>query len=115
MYYSYTRATPRDIVAKEKQDAAERLNFFRKYRDQKLAACDWTQLADAQLTETQKAAWATYRQALRDMPANATPDGYVKWPKEPSFKPLPAPTTSPESPIVPVKTPKNVEQYFNLQ
>lgn len=38
----------------------------RAERDAKLAACDFTQLADVPLTSEQKAAWAEYRQALRD-------------------------------------------------
>lgn len=39
---------------------------IRLWRDAKLAASDWTQVADAPVD---KAAWATYRQALRDLPA----------------------------------------------
>jgi len=39
---------------------------MRQVRNQLLAQCDWTQLPDAQCD---KAAWATYRQALRDFPA----------------------------------------------
>ena len=38
-----------------------------------LAASDWTQTLDAPLTDEQRAAWATYRQALRDAPANWEP------------------------------------------
>jgi len=38
-----------------------------------LRECDWTQFADSPLTVEQKQAWATYRQALRDLPANSTP------------------------------------------
>jgi hypothetical protein len=51
---------------------------------------DWTQLGDAQLTTDQKAQWVTYRQKLRDIPADqksipansvifpVTPTKYVK-------------------------------------
>ena len=48
-------------------DAAE-LNWemVRIWRDRKLAASDWTQTLDSPVD---KAAWATYRQALRDLPA----------------------------------------------
>jgi hypothetical protein len=35
------------------------------WRNAQLAASDWTQLPDAPVD---KAAWATYRQALRDLP-----------------------------------------------
>lgn len=37
-------------------------------RDELLRASDWTQLPD---TPTDKSAWATYRQALRDLPSLA--------------------------------------------
>jgi hypothetical protein len=40
----------------------------RAERDALLAACDWTQLPDAPLTDAQRATWAAYRQALRDVP-----------------------------------------------
>jgi hypothetical protein len=36
------------------------------WRNAQLAASDWTQTLDAPVD---KAAWATYRQALRDLPA----------------------------------------------
>jgi hypothetical protein len=40
----------------------------RLWRDRQLAMSDWTQLPDASVD---KVAWATYRQALRDLPAQA--------------------------------------------
>jgi len=46
---------------------------MRQIRDNLLAASDWTQMPDAPLTDEQRAAWATYRQALRDAPATWTP------------------------------------------
>ncbi len=41
---------------------------IRNWRNFELARTDWTQVADAPVD---KAAWATYRQALRDLPAQA--------------------------------------------
>jgi hypothetical protein len=41
---------------------------IRRIRDDLLKASDWTQLPDNKLTTEQKAAWATYRQQLRDLP-----------------------------------------------
>jgi hypothetical protein len=38
----------------------------RLWRNSELARTDWTQVADAPVNA---AAWATYRQALRDLPA----------------------------------------------
>ena len=43
------------------------LTRLRYWRDTELARTDWTQVADA---PADKAAWATYRQALRDLPAS---------------------------------------------
>jgi hypothetical protein len=44
---------------------------LRHWRDTELKATDWTQIADAPVDKT---AWATYRQALRDLPSsNADP------------------------------------------
>jgi len=39
---------------------------IRRWRNAKLVASDWTQIADAPVD---KSAWATYRQALRDLPS----------------------------------------------
>lgn len=39
----------------------------RKERDRRLAASDWTQLSDVQLSGDDRNAWATYRQQLRDL------------------------------------------------
>jgi len=46
---------------------------MRAKRSGLLAASDWTQMPDSPLTEAEKQAWAVYRQALRDAPANWTP------------------------------------------
>ena len=39
-------------------------------RNNKLFASDWTQMPDSPLTAEKKTEWATYRQALRDVPNN---------------------------------------------
>ncbi len=46
---------------------------MRKLRNIFLRSSDWTQMADSPLTAEKKAEWATYRQALRDLPNNSTP------------------------------------------
>ena len=56
----------------------------RQQRDILLADSDWTQLADAPLTATKKAQWATYRQALRDISSQPGYPGSVTWPTPPS-------------------------------
>jgi hypothetical protein len=73
-----------DAAARAARIKAARLSKFRARRDEKLTACDWTQLPDAQLTEEQRAAWVAYRQALRDLPDTADDNGWVQWPEEPT-------------------------------
>tara|TARA_R110000782_G_scaffold215380_1_gene303082 strand:+ start:1688 stop:2080 length:393 start_codon:yes stop_codon:yes gene_type:complete len=54
--------------------------LVRGERDSLLSAYDWTQVADAPVDQ---AAWATYRQALRDIPAQADFPNTVTWPTKP--------------------------------
>lgn len=39
-----------------------------------LQDCDWTVGSDSPLSDSKKAEWATYRQALRDLPSSYTDD-----------------------------------------
>ena len=55
-------------------------NTVRSNRDIKLTESDWTQVADAPVD---KAAWAIYRQALRDVPDQEGFPNEVTWPTEP--------------------------------
>lgn len=52
----------------------------RKQRNDKLAACDWTQVEDAPVD---KAAWATYRTALRNITAQVGFPWTIEWPTQP--------------------------------
>lgn len=55
----------------------------RGQRDLLLSECDWTQLPDSPLSADSKAAWATYRQALRDITGQAGFPYSVVWPTPP--------------------------------
>ena len=55
---------------------------LRAKRDNLLSESDWTQLADVSLDN--KDAWQTYRQTLRDLPANTEDPKNPEWPTEPS-------------------------------
>ena len=52
----------------------------RKERDDLLASSDWTQVADAPVDQ---AAWAAYRQALRNVPQQAGFPTDITWPTKP--------------------------------
>ena len=70
-------------------DAAEPMRLLRVERDVRIAKTDWRASSDLTIAD----AWKTYRQALRDLPASASPSldsNYeldltsVTWPTEPS-------------------------------
>ena len=52
----------------------------RAQRDSLLTASDWTQIPDVPVD---KAAWATYRQSLRDIPQQSGFPTTVVWPTQP--------------------------------
>lgn len=59
---------------------------LRTIRNGLLEESDWTQVNDSPLTTEKKAEWATYRQALRDVPAtnsSVTDIDSVVWPTKP--------------------------------
>lgn len=53
----------------------------RRERDLRLAACDWTQVADAPVDP---APWTVYRQQLRDVPQDFAAPDLVVWPTPPA-------------------------------
>jgi hypothetical protein len=86
---SRPQPTEEEIQAKIAElEAAEPMRQLRQQRDQKLAQSDWMAVADRTMTPEQ----ISYRQSLRDMPANypdvALNDAgeliNVTWPTEPT-------------------------------
>jgi hypothetical protein len=55
---------------------------LRVERDERLRACDWTQLPD--VDEAVRLAWQPYRQALRDLPDTTTDPFAPAWPAPPA-------------------------------
>ena len=74
-----TTAAEQEAAYKAQIDA-DQAKSVRDQRTTKLAECDWTQLADAPVD---KAAWATYRQALRDVTKQAGFPWDIEWPVAP--------------------------------
>ena len=56
---------------------ANKATAMRADRNKRLAESDWTQVADS---SANKATWATYRQALRDVPAQSGFPWNITWP-----------------------------------
>ena len=67
-------------TAYKAQKDAEQAKAVRDQRTQKLADCDWTQLADSPVD---KAAWGVYRQALRDISKQSGFPWNIEWPNQP--------------------------------
>lgn len=55
----------------------------RQERDKRLSDCDWTQIADADLTQSEKADWREYRKKLRDIPDQPGFPTEINWPESP--------------------------------
>jgi len=66
-----------------KRTQAEHLKNLRESRDLLLNQSDWTRMDDNQLSSDKKAEWATYRQTLRDLPANTADPSNPTWPTKP--------------------------------
>lgn len=62
-----------DLAGKEAQVRAD--------RNSRIAATDWTQGKD--IPDNISSAWATYRQALRDVPSQAGFPWDIQWPTQP--------------------------------
>ena len=85
-----TKPTESEVDAEvTKLNNAEPMRLLRVERDRRIAKTDWRASSDLTLAS----AWSTYRQALRDLPASASPSldsngnldlTSVTWPTEPS-------------------------------
>tara|TARA_B100000575_G_scaffold242127_1_gene205385 strand:- start:249 stop:644 length:396 start_codon:yes stop_codon:yes gene_type:complete len=58
----------------------------RSIRNELLTLTDWTQLADSPFSDSKKAEWVTYRQALRDITSHSNWPNLEEadWPTQPS-------------------------------
>ena len=72
-------AAEQEAAYKASKDANQAA-AVRADRNARLAACDWTQVADAPVD---KAVWATYRQELRDISSQPGFPWEITWPDAP--------------------------------
>jgi len=75
------------LVNREGEDLNQAIrnkwNHIRLLRIGILEQTDWTQLADAPITNEKRAEWATYRQSLRDITTQPNPFA-ITWPSDPN-------------------------------
>jgi hypothetical protein len=74
--WSVRDMTSEEVASRDDAQAAQ----VRAERNLRLSESDWTQVADAPVD---KAAWAAYRQALRDITAQAGFPLVIVWPTQP--------------------------------
>ena len=77
--YSVADLDADGILAKD----ANQATAIREERDKKLAECDWRVIKALESNQAQDFQWATYRQALRDVPTQAGFPWEVTWPDMP--------------------------------
>ena len=77
-YYIFDYTTKQWVID---QDLA--INLVLPQRNFLLSKSDWTQIPNNPLTPEQQAAWATYRQELRDIPEQSGYPYNVVWPTPP--------------------------------
>lgn len=80
--FTAAEETARDAEEQAWADAADtRIAVaVREERDDKLAETDWMANSDVTMSDD----WATYRQALRDVPSQAGFPNTITWPTKPS-------------------------------
>ena len=89
-------ANEKTLAAAALEAARNHLQEVKEYRNALLIWSDWTQGNDSPLSDSKKAEYVTYRQALRDLPATIAADSnltakaladdhsHSSWPTKPS-------------------------------
>jgi hypothetical protein len=78
-YREQVLSAEEQAAANAAKDAMQAANV-RQQRNDKLKDSDWTQVADAPVDQ---AAWAAYRQQLRDITSQAGFPWTIEWPEQP--------------------------------
>jgi len=73
---SVVEAEPPSLTPEQEKEA------MRLTRGYLLNECDWTQLPDNTLTDSEREEWRVYRQKLRDITKDPNWP-YVQWPEKP--------------------------------
>lgn len=70
------------VPTTQEEEDSKKWAILRAERDYLLSQCDWTQFPDSPLSSEKKAEWASYRQALRDLPSTVDINNVV-YPNKP--------------------------------
>jgi len=81
--YYQTWGVAEMTVEEQSEATANKVRECRMIRNMRLMQSDWTQLSDVSLSDEKKTAWNNYRQALRDVPAQAGFPWAIQWPTQP--------------------------------
>ena len=80
-----TMPTEAEVNAKIAElEAGEPMRLLRERRDELLEETDWVTLKAYSQGVSVPTEWATYQQALRDLPANTTDPANPTWPTKPA-------------------------------
>ena len=82
VYIDLTEAEEAELDAEAEAHDLD-MNHIRGPRDSRLRNTDWTRLDDAALGDHTAEEWATYRQALRNLPVTYSRVSEVVWPEDP--------------------------------
>ena len=84
LHWYYDASTDTFSGPTDAEQDALYMQELRVRRNELLSQSDWTQVSDSPLTDEKKTEWATYRQALRDLPSTTTDFSNPVWPSQPS-------------------------------
>ena len=87
VYYDLTPEEEAELEARAEAADLD-MSMVRSQRDSLLRSKDWTQVGDAALGDHTAEEWATYRQALRDLPSVYSRVSEVVWPNDPPTQAL---------------------------
>ena len=87
VYYDLTAEEEAELEARAEAADLD-MSMVRSQRDGMLRSTDWTQVGDAALGDHTAEEWATYRQALRDLPSVYSRVSEVVWPNDPPTQAL---------------------------
>lgn len=82
--WAYLGGAFSEITPDPDAELKDKIRAVRNRRNDLLSRSDWTQMPDVQINPDLRQQWATYRQALRDIPSQPGFPHTVVWPQAPA-------------------------------